>query len=137
MREVIPGLWIGNVRDARSYSTIIGSGIEAIVDLAIEETPATPPRELLYCRIPLVDGSGNAANRLQLAVQTVSWLLEAGVPVLVACSAGMSRSPAIAAAAVAQSQELSLENALRRVTESGSCDVSPTLLSDIAATMGA
>lgn len=136
MREVIPGLWIGNVRDGRSHSTIIGSGIEAIVDLAVEETPATPPRELLHFRIPLVDGSGNAANRLQLAAQTVSWLLEASVPVLVACSAGMSRSPAIAAAALAQSQELSLENALRRVAESGSCDVSPTLLSDIAAAIG-
>lgn len=61
MREVIPDLlWIGNAFDARDLKSVLDRGIEAMVDLAIEEPPVSPTRELVYCRLPLVDGQGIA-----------------------------------------------------------------------------
>lgn len=40
MREVTPEkLWIGNALDARDVTGVLGLGIAAIVDLAIEDRP--------------------------------------------------------------------------------------------------
>ena len=40
MREIIPTrLWIGNATDARNFTGVLGLGIAAIVDLAVEEPP--------------------------------------------------------------------------------------------------
>ena len=46
--------------DARDISAVLGLGIVAIVDLAMEEPSIHFPRDIVYCRIPLVDGSGVA-----------------------------------------------------------------------------
>ena len=59
MREVIDQLWIGNAIDARDVTGVLGLGVAAIVDLAIEEPPIQYPRDVVYCRFPLIDGSGN------------------------------------------------------------------------------
>lgn len=53
-----------------------------------------------YHRIPLADGAGNSRRRLQLAIQITHSLLITKTSCLVACSAGLSRSPVIAAAAL-------------------------------------
>ncbi len=132
MREVKPGLWLVNAHNARDLKEVHLAGIEAIVDLAMEELPIPVTRELLYCRIPLVDGSGNSTNRIVLAVGSVLQLIGNNVPTLVACSAGMSRSPAIIAAAFALSNDLDLETSLTKITDSGPCDIHPALLADIS-----
>ena len=86
MREVIPGLvWIGNARDGRDVTGILALEIEAVVHVAIEEPPCLFPREIIYCRFPLLDGEGNACSLLKTAVQTVSLLIAEKVPTLVAC----------------------------------------------------
>ncbi len=132
MREVKPGIWIGNAHNARDLKEVHLAGIEAIVDLAMEELPIPVTRELLYCRIPLVDGSGNSTNRIVLAVGSVLQLIDNNVPTLVACSAGMSRSPVIIAAAFALSNDLDLETSLTKITDSEPCDIHPALLADIS-----
>lgn len=102
MREVHPGLlWIGSRRDTREPRLLFEVGIEAVVDLALEEQPLTLPRELVYCRFPLVDGEGNDSSMLLQTVQTTVDLLIASRPSLVTCSAGKSRSPTIALFALA------------------------------------
>ncbi len=107
MRIVIADkLWIGNARDARDLKLIHDAGIEAVVDLAANEAPAVLSRDITYCRIPLVDGDGNSAELLRLAVNTTAQLAQDGVPTLVACSHGMSRSPTIVAFAVARLQDI-------------------------------
>lgn len=117
-------LWIGTARDARDLRGIHEAGIQAVVDLAMDEPPVQPTRELVYLRFPLVDGGGNPEWLLRLAVEAVSGLLTAGVPTLVACSAGASRSPAIAAMAIARWQGIAHEEGLKRI---GTGDVSVTL----------
>jgi len=136
MREVAKKLWIGNALEARDLTAILNVGIEAIVDLAIEEIPISATRELICCRIPISDGGGNPSSRIQLAVKTIVDLVSSQVPTLVACSAGMSRSPAIVAATLSQLNGVSLAEALKQVTQTGPCDVSPALLAEIAASTG-
>jgi hypothetical protein len=124
-------LWIGHAGDGRAYQETTDRGIRAIVQLAITEPPLQPPREFVYCRIPLLDGCGNDAALLHLAINIVATLILHGTPTLVCCGAGMSRSPAIAAAAIARVEGLDLDECLRRVTKFRVADVSPGLWNDI------
>jgi hypothetical protein len=129
-------LWLGNVSDIRDPSTLLGEGIEAVVDLAAGESPAQLPRELVYCRFPLVDGAGNSRWLLNSGVETVASLLRARVPTLVYCGAGMSRTPAIVAAALARVGGMPMSVALAQVCSAGATDVSPTLWADLEAAQG-
>lgn len=117
-------LWIGTARDARDLRTVLDAGIEAIVDLAMEEPPICPTRELVYLRFPLLDGDGNPPWLLRVAVEAVAELVGSRVPTLVACGAGMSRSPAVVAVVLARLNVTQAEDelvALRPI------DVSPGL----------
>ena len=132
MRQIISGLlWIGNARDARDVTAILANEIEAVAHLAIEELSSLFPREIIYCRFPLVDGSGNPLSILGTAISTVSMLIDANVPMLVTCSGGMSRSPAIVAAAIAKSKSESPDEWLMKIATNGPHDVAPTLWNDI------
>src|SRR5580698_4775117 len=94
-------LWIGTARDARDIKNVLSLGIKAIVDLALEEIPIQPTRDLVYLRFPLLDGTGNPTWLMQAAIKIVSECIRSRVPTLIACGAGMSRSPAITAIAAA------------------------------------
>src|SRR5258708_19880981 len=94
-------LWIGHAGDGRDFRALFDVGIHAVVDLALEEAPAVLPREFIYLRVPLVDGAGNPAKMLMLAVHSLATLLRMHLPTLVVCGAGMSRAPSVAAAALA------------------------------------
>jgi hypothetical protein len=132
MREVISGkLWIGNACDLRDVSALYSCGIAAVVDLAIEEPTFQSPRDIVYCRFPLLDGEGNSQSLLRTAVETVSAFIERQTPVLVGCSGGMSRSPAIVAAALARSKQQSPVECLNQIAATGPHDVSPTLWNEI------
>lgn len=122
-------LWVGTARDARDLRAVLDAGIEAVVDLATEEPPVQPTRELACLRLPLVDGSGNPPWLLRLAVDAVAGLVRAKVPTLVACGAGMSRSPCVAAAAVAAVEGRPLAGVLAGLPKPA--DVSPALLKDV------
>jgi hypothetical protein len=120
-------LWLGHVGDVRNPSELLGAGIAAVVDLALNESPATLSRELVYCRFPLIDGPGNPGPLLRLAVDTVASLLRSNTPTLVYCGAGMSRSPAVAGAAIARVNGCPLAEGLVVALQSGVSDVSPGL----------
>jgi protein-tyrosine phosphatase len=126
-------LWLGHAGDLANPQSIIASGILVIVDLALNEAPATLPRDFAYCRFPLTDGTGNPCWLIQVAIQTVACLARAGTPTLVCCGAGLSRSPCIAGAAVAFVRGCALEEGLKLVLQSGPADVSPGLWSEICA----
>lgn len=124
-------LWLGHVGDIRDLRSVLSAGILAVIDLAVNEPPAVITRELVYCRFPLVDGAGNPPWLLQAAIDCVAGLLRSGTPTLVYCGAGMSRSPCIAAAAIARARGCSLEEALMLVAKSGAIDVAPGLWDEI------
>jgi protein-tyrosine phosphatase len=132
MTQIQPhALWIGHAGDGRDYARISEAGIGAVVSLAAEEPSGQPPRDLLFLRFPLVDGVGNKMPWLELAITSVANLLRLEIPTLVYCGAGMSRSPTIAAAALADRAGQSLEDCLRSVVASHHADVVPGLWDEV------
>jgi hypothetical protein len=133
MREIISTrLWIGNAMDARNVTGVLRLGIAAVVDLAVEELPIQFPRDVVYCRFPLIDGTGNQPAVLRVAIDTVAYFIASKTPTLVACGAGMSRSPAIVAAAMATTKRIALADVLEKLTAGQPHDVSPGLLAEIS-----
>jgi len=128
-------LWLGHAGDARDKHELLRLGIGAVVDLAVEEPPAVVGHETVYCRFPLIDGTENAPWLLRAAIDATATLLREKVPTLVCCSAGTSRAPAIAAAALVKLGRPSLQDALLYLASFGHCDVSAGLLQDVVDVM--
>ncbi len=133
MHEIHPNLlWLGHAFDVREPRPLFDACITAVVDVAIEEPPAQLPRQLLYLRFPLNDGGGNDPSVLRLAVQSLADLLYTNTRTLVACSAGMSRSPTIAAYSLACHLDITPELALERIASIKSLEIKGQLWSDVA-----
>ncbi len=124
-------LWIGHAGDLRDPRAILDAGIAAVVELADSEPHAVLPRDLIRCRFPLSDDANNPPWLIRLAINSVATLLEAGVPVLVCCSAGMSRSVCAAAAGLASAEKMSFDDALKVVVGTGPADVAPGFYSQM------
>ena len=115
---------------------MLNAGIGAVVELADSEPMASLPRDLVRCRFPLADGSGNPAWLLRVAAETIATFLHAGVPTLVCCGSGMSRSVCLAAAGLSLADHRPLRETLAAVAAAGPADVSPALLADLQNTLG-
>lgn len=137
--RTVPGysLWVGSVADIRDLQAVLSARIEAVVDLALNEPVPALTRELVYCRFPLVDGAGNPPWLLRAAVEAVAGFVRAGVPTLVFCGAGMSRSPTIAALALSRVSDFPPAECLELVTGNGPCDVSAALWNEALASLPA
>ncbi len=128
IRDVYLGLlYVGNALDARDNRMLYDMSIKAVVDLAMNETPAQLGRDLIYCRFPINDGDGYSDEILQIAIQTVCTLVQDRMSTLVACSAGMSRAPSIASASIAVITKQHPDDCLRALIENSPNDVSPIL----------
>ena len=132
IREIHPDhLFLGSAMDARDLRLIYDNRIAAVVDLAVNEPPAQLARDIIYCRFPILDGDGNPKAIIETAVRCVATLMENNFRTMVACSAGMSRSPAIAAAAIAVITKTDPDECLTTITAGGPHDVSPILWSRV------
>jgi hypothetical protein len=128
-------LWLGHAGDARDRHELLRLGVGAVIDLAVEEPPAVAGHEMVYCRFPLLDGTENAPWLIRAAVEMTATLLRQKVPTLVACSSGVSRAPAIAAAALVRLGRPDLQEAMLYIAQFGQCDVSAGLLQDVVQVM--
>ncbi len=134
MREIVPGrLWLGNVRDARDSGRVLQAGIVAVLDLAAEEAAVAFPRSIVYCRFPILDGQHDSREILATAIETLISLMKRGMPTLVYCGAGMSRSPAVVAAALSIINGGSPDERLNQIVSGHPHDVSPQLWQDVRA----
>ncbi len=79
----------------------------------------------------MLDGPGNDSRLLYLATTSLINFLEKRVPVLVCCGGGMSRSPAVAAAALAMVYQENPDQSLKKVTELHPADVAPGLWNEV------
>jgi hypothetical protein len=132
MNQILPyPLWVGHGGEGQDFPRIFDVGIEAVIELSAEEPVFPSRRDLITCRFPLHDGTGNRPELLALAIRTVASLTESGTPTLVCCSNGMSRAPAIVAASLALVHHDALEECLKRVTWHHPSDVSPGLWREI------
>lgn len=121
-------LWIGTARDARDIKGVLAAGVHAVVDLAAEEPPLSPTRDLVYARYPLVDGNGNEPKLLKATLGAVVALIRERIPTLIACAMGMSRAPSVAAVALEVVYGVAPADTLAML---GHTDVLPVLLRDL------
>jgi hypothetical protein len=85
IREIHPQrLFVGNAMDARDLRLLHDHRIAAVVDLAGNEPPAQLTRDMIYCRIPIVDGDGNSNATIETEAFSV---IIASVAILVAAPA--------------------------------------------------
>ena len=132
MTQIHPfALWLGHAGDGRNIKLLLDAGIEAVIQLAAEEPILQLPRELVYCHIPLLDGSGNDPKLLALAVHAAARCCTMQIPTLVCCSAGLSRSPVVAAAALAVAHNETPEKWLKQIAQYHICDVAPAFWNEI------
>lgn len=137
MHEILPNLfWIGNAGDLHKPAQIELAGIKAVIQVALAEQMPTMSRELLFAHFPIMDGAGNSRGVIDAAIEVTVTLLRHSVPTLVCCSAGMSRSPAIAAGALAIWKGIDPKAALSSVTAGRPHDVSPALWDAVIVAVG-
>lgn len=136
MKQIEPYfLWVGHAGDGREFRTLFAEGIHAVVDVAFEEPAASPPREFIYIRVPLIDGTGNPAKALRLAVHALANLLRMHVRTLVVCGAGMSRAPCVAAGALSVVLGEPAEDCLKKVIAGRPHDVAPGFWRELVAAL--
>jgi protein-tyrosine phosphatase len=134
MNQIHPYLLrVGHGGDGQDFKTLFDEGVRAVVQLAWEDAPVLLPRELLLLRIPLSDGPGNRPELLRLAISTIAQLLREQVSVLVCCGSGVSRAPALAAAALSRYTGKPLNECLQDVTRHRHADVHPALYEHLEA----
>jgi protein-tyrosine phosphatase len=116
MNQIVPhSLWISSVGALRDIRRLHELGITAVVQLAYEEAPVALTREFVNCRFPLLDGADTEPETIRLAIHCLTQLLERKFATLVCCHAGMSRSPGIAAAALARMTAQPLVSCLEHI----------------------
>ncbi|MEO1524839.1 MAG: protein phosphatase [Planctomycetota bacterium] len=136
MLELIPKrTWIANAIEIRDARKLFDAGIEAVVDVAYEEPPASLPRQLIHCRYPLNDGGGNSAASIRAAVLGAAELMRNNLATIIACSAGKSRSPIVTAFALAALDGESPQTVLERIATQRPLQLNPLLWNDVVAAL--
>jgi hypothetical protein len=137
VRQITPySLWIAHAGDLRDLDAWRNRGVHCFVDLAMAERPLSISREDVYARFPLHDGPGNPPWLLLAAARHIASLVSTATPAVVFCSAGMSRSPTLVAAALSLHTGTSLDKCLADVASSGPIDINPALANAVAAAIG-
>jgi len=115
MNEIVDGLYVADALSAGDESNYRRHDIDVVVALAHGEPEGGYPDAVEVRDHPMVDGPQNDRDAMADAVRATVRALAAGESVLVHCSAGASRSPAVAAAALAVSREREFSTALETV----------------------
>ena len=116
MDSIADELFVGTVEDATDTSSLESHGVRTIVSLT-HETPSLAGEDFTVRSIPLIDGPQNSREQFTNAVEETMTALKANGSVLVHCSAGASRSPTVAATALALSQDMELQDALQQIAD--------------------
>lgn len=111
MDEVAEGLFVGNVDDAGATERLHERGNTTIVSVIRGEPAGGYPVDVTVVSVPLLDGPQNDLERFEQAVSQVLSVLQTDESLLLHCSAGASRSPAVAATAIALADDIGLEAA--------------------------
>ncbi len=115
VKQVAPGVYIGDTEDAGSGERLVDAGITVVVKLTHAAPDAGYPEAVTVADHRMVDGPQNDPDAFAGAVRVATDLLDQGETILVHCKRGTSRSGAVVAAVVAQREDVDLSTALGRV----------------------
>jgi protein-tyrosine phosphatase len=114
MDEVANGIFVGTESEACDESFLRKHGVDVVISLT-HRTPETG--DVNRVDVPMVDGPQNDYEDFTEAVEKVVRQRENGNTVLIHCSAGASRSPSVAAAAITHLTEKNLNEAFNQIIE--------------------
>lgn len=114
MDEVFNDIYVGTESDAGDESLLRKHGVDTVISLT-HSNPETG--DITRIDVPMVDGPQNSYQAFAEAVETVVEQREDGRRVLIHCSAGSSRSPSVAAAAITHLTEKDLNEAFNQIIE--------------------
>jgi len=117
MHQVADGLYVGGIGAASEESALHDAGIEVVVGLTHDPPAGGYPDAVRVVREPMVDGPRNEAPAFERAVEATRDALTSDERALVHCSAGSSRSVAVAAAALTEATDRDLEAAFGQVVD--------------------
>jgi protein-tyrosine phosphatase len=123
MREVTAGLFVADIQQAGDRARYDAHAITNAIKLTHDPPETGYPPEVTVHDFAMMDGPRNDQVILQRAVATAVEQLAAGGQVMIHCSAGASRSVAVAAATIAVRQDSHFETGLDAIRER----LSPTL----------
>lgn len=111
MIEIRPWLYVGKYTDACSEKVLANHQIDVVLEL---HEPVKHEHIITHF-IPFQDGEPLRIPALERAIAFVREQAAAGKRVLIACSAGVSRSPTVAIAVIKVMEERTLLDALHEV----------------------
>ena len=117
MDEVADGVFVGTTEDASDEALLHEYNIATVVSVTHGEPRSGFLSDMTVENVPLIDGPQNDSQAFAEAVRTVVAHRESGDRVLVHCSAGASRSPSVAATAIACRSETTLNDSFNQVLE--------------------
>ncbi len=124
-------IWLGNTSDLRDIRSVLKHGVTAIIDLAIEDPLPTIPRATTYCRFMITDDGENNPANIHAAILAASAFVSGGHVAAICCSAGLSRSPSIAAATMSYISGDSPTATLELVSAVKHIDVNPAFWNQV------
>jgi protein-tyrosine phosphatase len=116
MDEVATNLFIGSIENVEKTQPLREHGITTTISLTHADYSEKVPVGMDMLRHPMVDGPQADFDTFARAVRDAVTALRDGDRVLVCCSAGASRSPAVAATALAVVSDLDLNDAFQQVS---------------------
>lgn len=129
MDEVYPGLYVGTVADAGDEQLLEAHTVDKVVSLTHGNPESGFPAAVSVVEVGMKDGPRNEKEQFESAVEETLAGLRSDETVLVHCSRGASRSPSVAATAVAVHQDIGIQVAFERVAASrAECDPHPALV---------
>lgn len=118
MDEIVRNLFVGTIDDAGTPSALRTHDVDTVVSLTYETPADELSKDIEHVSVPMMDGPRNDADEFRRAVRTVYDRVREGECVLVHCSAGASRSVAVAAVVVSLVDSRDIDRAFQVVAES-------------------
>lgn len=98
MDWVADGIALGGIRDLMDFGLLLEQEIDAVLQLCGRDSPVDFPFSLTLLALPVEDGKPLPEEMLRRGVRFIRKQRQSGASVLVACGAGVSRSPTFVAA---------------------------------------
>lgn len=121
MQRVSDNLLVADIQQAGDPERYRQYGIKHAIKLSYEspydELNEGYPDGVEVHDYAMMDGPRNNQETMTEAVRTTANLIQSGDRVVVYCSAGASRSPSVAAVALAVAQDVNIQEAEKRVWE--------------------
>jgi protein-tyrosine phosphatase len=114
MDEVFNDIYVGTESDAGDELLLRKHGVDTVISLTHSNSETG---DITRIDVPMVDGPQNSYQAFAEAVETVIEQCENGRCILIHCSAGSSRSPSVAAAAITRLSDTTLNEAFNQIIE--------------------